>query len=50
MIYGFDARQGDLIWHYETGSLVYSTPAYANRHLLIGSHDGYLYCFRQAHP
>jgi outer membrane protein assembly factor BamB len=50
MIYGFDARQGDLIWHYETEDMVYSTPVYANGHLLIGSHDGYLYCFRQAHP
>jgi outer membrane protein assembly factor BamB len=28
--------------------MVYSTPAYANGRLVIGSHDGFVYCFEQA--
>lgn len=47
-VYAFDSKNGDLVWQYKMGSLVYSTPSYANGHLLIGSHDGYLYCFCQA--
>jgi outer membrane protein assembly factor BamB len=49
-VYAFDATSGALIWEYKTDAMLSSTPAYANGHLVIGAHDGYLYCFRQAHP
>lgn len=39
---------GTLAWEYLTKDMVYSTPAYAQGHLVIGSHDRNLYCFREA--
>lgn len=48
-ITSFDALQGGApTWFYTLNAKTFSTPSYANRHLLIGAHDGYLYCFRQA--
>lgn len=47
-ISAFDATTGEIIWQYPIENNRLYTPAYANGHLLIGSHDGYLYCFRQA--
>jgi outer membrane protein assembly factor BamB len=47
-IYGFDRHTGEQVWAYPTGDLVFSTPAYANGRLVIGSHDGFVYCFEQA--
>lgn len=47
IIGAFDADTGEPLWCHETEDLVFCTPSYANGHLLIGSHDGYLYCFRQ---
>jgi len=44
-IYAFNRVSGQLVWEFETGDLVYSTPSFSNGRLLIGSHDGYLYCF-----
>jgi outer membrane protein assembly factor BamB len=44
-VLAYDRYTGEKVWSYPTGDLVFSTPAYANGHLLIGSHDGYLYCF-----
>ncbi len=45
LIYAFNRRNGEKVWEYPTGDLVYSTPAYANGRLVIGCHDGYIYCF-----
>ena len=47
-IYAFDRWTGEKAWEYETGDLVFSTPAIASGKLLIGCHDGYLYCFEEA--
>ena len=47
-IYGFNRHTGEKVWEYPTGNLVYSTPAYAYGRLVIGSHDGYVYCFEKA--
>jgi outer membrane protein assembly factor BamB len=46
-VYGFDRRTGQKVWEYPTGDLVFSTPAYAHGRLVIGSHDGYVYCFEE---
>jgi outer membrane protein assembly factor BamB len=46
--YGFDRHTGEQVWDYPTGDLVFSTPAYANGRLVIGCHDGFVYCFEQA--
>lgn len=46
-VYGFNRTSGQMIWNHPTGDLVYSTPAFADGKLLIGSHDGYLYCFER---
>lgn len=47
-VYCFDRHTGDIRWHYQTGGMVFSTPSYANGCLVIGSHDGFVYCFEQA--
>jgi hypothetical protein len=47
-IYAFDAVSGELIWQYPTKAMTHSAPAYADGHLVVGCHDGNLYCFRQA--
>jgi outer membrane protein assembly factor BamB len=44
-IHAFNRHTGEKVWEYPTGDLVYSTPAYANGRLVIGCHDGYVYCF-----
>lgn len=36
---------GELVWQYETGDMVFSSPVISGNRLLIGSHDGCLYCF-----
>jgi outer membrane protein assembly factor BamB len=46
-IYAFDRQTGQMVWEYPTDDLVYSTPAYAHGRLVIGSHDGYVYCFEE---
>lgn len=47
-INAFDRHTGEKIWKYATGDSVYVTGAIASGRLLIGSHDGYLYCFEEA--
>jgi outer membrane protein assembly factor BamB len=47
-VYCFDRHTGDIVWEYQTGDIISSTPAYANGCLVIGSHDGLVYCFEQA--
>jgi outer membrane protein assembly factor BamB len=46
-IYVIDRRTGEKVWEYPTDDLVYSTPAYAYGRLVIGCHDGYVYCFEE---
>lgn len=36
---------GELLWSYETGDLVFSTPTIVDGRMFVGCHDGYLYCF-----
>ena len=48
LIYAFNRHTGEKVWEYETGDMVFSTPAIAFGKLLIGCHDGYLYCFEEA--
>jgi outer membrane protein assembly factor BamB len=44
-VFAFDRHTGDKLWEYPTGDFVYSTAAFANGHVLIGCHDGNVYCF-----
>lgn len=44
-ISAYDVKTGELLWIYTLPSITYSTPFIADKHLLIGCHDGYLYCF-----
>lgn len=46
-VYAFSRSTGEKVWEYPTGDFVCSTPAYANGRLVIGSHDGYVYCFEE---
>ncbi len=42
-IYAIDSAEGDLIWQYTTGGIVYSSPAVADGVIYAGSWDGNLY-------
>jgi outer membrane protein assembly factor BamB len=44
-IYIFDRKKGDQVWEFGVGDLANGIASYSNGHILIGSHDGYLYCF-----
>jgi outer membrane protein assembly factor BamB len=46
-IYALDRSNGEMVWEYSTEDLVYSTPAYSKGRLVIGCHDGYMYCFEE---
>ncbi len=46
-IYAFDRRNGHIRWQFEMGGHIVSTPAIADHTLLVGCHDGYLYCLEQ---
>jgi outer membrane protein assembly factor BamB len=46
-VYGFNRANGEKVWEFPTSDMVYSTPSFAQGRLLIGCHDGYLYCFGQ---
>ena len=41
--YALDAVAGDLLWRYETGSYVYSSPAVVNGVVYVGSADNHVY-------
>lgn len=47
-VYGFNRADGTKTWEHEVGDLVFSTPAYADDRLVIGCHDGFVYCFAGA--
>ena len=42
-VYALDAETGDVLWRFERGAEVVSTPAVGNQRLYIGSSDGYFY-------
>ncbi|MEW6222650.1 MAG: PQQ-binding-like beta-propeller repeat protein [Candidatus Hadarchaeota archaeon] len=42
-VYALNAENGSVVWSYETGGDVDSSPAVADRKVFIGSNDGYLY-------
>jgi outer membrane protein assembly factor BamB len=41
--YALNAQTGDLIWKYQTGGLIYSSPAVADGVLYVGSYDHNIY-------
>jgi parallel beta-helix repeat protein len=43
-VYCLDEDKGYLIWSYETGGNVESSPAVANGNVFVGSNDGNIYC------
>lgn len=47
-VYAFDRHNGEKVWEYRTRDMVYSTPAVASGRMLIGCHNGFLYCFEEA--
>ncbi len=42
-VYALDAETGDVLWRFERGAEVVSTPAVGSQRLYIGSSDGYFY-------
>ncbi len=46
-VYAFNRHNGEKVWEHKMGDIVFSTPAIASGKLLIGCHDGYLYCFEE---
>jgi len=42
-VYALNAKTGQLIWSFKTGSVVHATPAIKDNNLLVGSFDGYFY-------
>ncbi len=51
-VYGLDLATGERVWQYRTGDGITASPAVVEGHLVIGSEDGFLYCFtgRSARP
>jgi len=47
VIRAFDRRTGEQVWGHETQDIIFSTPAVVQGRLLIGCHDGFLYCFEE---
>jgi outer membrane protein assembly factor BamB len=43
-VYCLNASQGTLIWSYETGGAVFSSPVVADGKMYVGSNDGKVYC------
>ena len=42
-MYAFDSASGELLWRYETGGEVYSSPVWDGGVVYFGSNDGHLY-------
>jgi outer membrane protein assembly factor BamB len=42
-VYALDASSGDLIWSYETGGDVYSSPTVVDGVVYVGSEDKHVY-------
>ncbi len=45
--YALNAQTGDLVWSYQTGGNIYSSPAVVNGIAYFGSYDGNLYAVGQ---
>jgi outer membrane protein assembly factor BamB len=45
IVYAFDARNGEMVWKYETNGGIYTSPAVHNNILYVGSNDNHLYAF-----
>jgi outer membrane protein assembly factor BamB len=43
VIYALEGRSGELLWVFETGGEVWSSPSYNGEHIFVGSDDGLLY-------
>ena len=44
-VFAFSAADGTRLWTYQTGALIYGSPAIADGRVYITSSDGYLYAF-----
>ncbi|MCK4926411.1 PQQ-binding-like beta-propeller repeat protein, partial [Candidatus Aerophobetes bacterium] len=44
-LYCLNASDGSLIWSYQTGGPVHSSPAVADGKVFVGSKDDKIYCF-----
>ncbi|MGB6528427.1 MAG: PQQ-binding-like beta-propeller repeat protein, partial [Candidatus Nitrosopolaris sp.] len=43
-IYAIEIKSGNILWMFETGGEVWSSPSYNGNEIFIGSDDGFLYC------
>ncbi|MGC2575340.1 MAG: PQQ-binding-like beta-propeller repeat protein [Candidatus Nitrosopolaris sp.] len=43
-IYAIEIKSGNILWTFETGGEVWSSPSYNGNEIFIGSDDGFLYC------
>jgi len=50
VVYAFDAATGALRWSYDTGTLIYASPAFADGAVYIASASGFLYSFVPGGP
>ena len=44
-LYVLDVSNGRKLWEFEAGDAITASPAIAAGRLVIGTHDGVLYCF-----
>jgi outer membrane protein assembly factor BamB len=47
-IYAIDARNGKIIWHYQTGGAIKGAIAWDDGRLFVGSYDGHVYALNAA--
>jgi outer membrane protein assembly factor BamB len=47
-LYCLELGSGKVIWSAALGGPIAASPAITDRHLVIGTQDGLLYCFGQA--
>src|SRR5207248_10194113 len=43
-VYALEGYSGNILWKFETGGEVWSSPSYNGNEIFIGSDDGFLYC------
>jgi outer membrane protein assembly factor BamB len=44
IIYAIEGKSGNILWMFETGGEVWSSPSYNGNEIFIGSDDGFFYC------
>ena len=49
-LYGVNAATGELLWRYETGERVLSSPTVAGSFVYVGSPDNNLYALQASPP